>query len=56
MTYEERKLALYCLKANSGYHSEICEECIKYHNCDHMGYDDVMETIIKELEQKTVEP
>ena len=51
MTNEERKLALYCLKASSDYHSEICEECIKYGNCDHTQQDDVTETIIKALEQ-----
>ena len=52
MTRDERKLALYCLKASSDYHSEVCEECINYPNCDHTGQDDVIETIIKELEQK----
>ena len=53
MTDEERKLALYCLKASSDYHSEVCEECIKYPNCDHTGQDDVTETIIKALEQES---
>lgn len=52
MTREERKLALYCLKASSDYHSEVCEECTKYSNCDHTGQDDVTETIIKALEQE----
>lgn len=52
MTDKERKLALYCLKANSDYHSEVCEECINYPNCDHTGQDDVTETIIKALEQE----
>ncbi len=52
MTREERELALYCLKASSDYHSEVCEECIKYPNCDHMGQDDVTEIIIKALEQE----
>ena len=52
MTDEERKLALHCLKASSDYHSEVCEECIKYPNCDHTRQDDVTETIIKALEQK----
>lgn len=51
MTDEERKLALYCLKASSDYHSELCEECINYPNCDHTTQDDVTETIIKELEK-----
>ena len=50
MTREERELALYCLKANSDYHSEVCEECTKYPNCDHTIHDDVTETIIKTLE------
>ena len=52
MTDEERKLALYCLKASSDYHSEVCEECIKYPNCDHTIQDDVTEIIIKALEQE----
>lgn len=52
MTYKERKLALYCLKASSEYHSEVCEECINYPNCDHMIQDDITETIIKALEQE----
>lgn len=52
MTEKERKLALFCLKANSDYHSEICEECIKY-PCSHRIQDDVTETIIKELEQES---
>lgn len=55
MTDEERKLALYCLKASSDYHSEVCEECIKYPNCDHTGQDDVTETIIQSLEQEPCE-
>lgn len=54
MTKKERKLALHCLKANSDYHSEVCEECINYPNCDHTIQDDVTETIIKALEQADV--
>ena len=53
MTDKERKLALYCLKASSDYHSEVCEECINYPNCDHTWQDDVTETIIKALEATT---
>lgn len=52
MTREEKELALYCLKASSDYHSEVCEECINYPNCDHTIQDDVTETIIKALEQE----
>lgn len=52
MIREERKLALYCLKANSDYHSEVCEECVNYPNCDHTIQDDVTEIIIKALEQE----
>ena len=52
MTKEERKLALYCLKANSDHHSEVCEECAKYSNCDHTMQDDVTEMIIKTLESQ----
>lgn len=55
MTREEKELALYCLKASSDYHSEVCEECIKYPNCDHTIQDDVTETIIKALEQESCE-
>ena len=54
MTREEKEIALYCIKASSDYHSEVCEECIKYPNCDHTGQDDVTETIIKTLEQEPV--
>ena len=53
MTREERKIALHCLKAYSDYHSEVCEECINYPNCDHTMQDDVTETIIKALEQES---
>lgn len=53
MTREERKLALYCLKARSDYHSEVCEECVKYPNCDHTLQDDITETIIKALEKSS---
>ncbi len=55
MTEKERELALYCLKASSNYHSEVCEECINYPNCDHTIQDDVTETIIKALEQELCE-
>ena len=55
MTNEEREIALYCLKASSDYHSEVCEECVKYPNCEHMIQDDVTETIIKALEQQPCE-
>lgn len=55
MTREEKEIALYCLKASSDYHSEVCEECIKYPNCDHTIQDDVTETIIKALEQEPCE-
>ena len=52
MTEKEREIALYCLKANSDYHSEVCEECTNYPNCDHTIQDDVAETIIKAIEQQ----
>ena len=55
MTNEEKEIALYCLKATSGYHSEVCEECVKYPICDHTMQDDVIETIIKALEQEPCE-
>lgn len=54
MTNEEAKIALYCLKASSDYHSEVCEECINYPNCDHTMQDDITETIIKALEQESI--
>ena len=56
MTEEERKIALYCLKASSDYHSEVCEKCINYPDCDHTMQDDVTETIIKALEQEEGKP
>ncbi len=52
MTNEERKLALYCLKANSDFHKEICEECDMYPSCDHFIQDSVTEMLIEELEQQ----
>jgi hypothetical protein len=54
MTDKEKELALYCLKVSSDYHPEVCEECIKYPNCDHTIQDDVTETIIKALEQEPI--
>jgi len=54
MTREEKEIALYCLKASSDYHSEVCEECVKYPNCDHTIQDDVTETIIKALDQEPI--
>lgn len=41
---------IYCLKASSDYHSELCEECKFYPNCDHMTQDDLTEMNIKDLE------
>ncbi len=55
MTKEERKLALYCLKANSDFHKEVCEECSQYPECDHFIQDGVMEKLIEELEQEPCE-
>ena len=55
MTKEERKLALYCLKANSDLHGEVCEECSQYPECDHFIQDNVMEKLIEELEQEPCE-
>lgn len=52
MTREEKELALYCLKASSDYHPEVCEECIEYYHCDHTRQNDVTETIIKALEHE----
>ena len=52
MTREEKVIAIYCLKASSDYHLEVCEECVKYPNCDHTIQDDVTETIIQALEQE----
>ena len=40
---------IYCLKARSNYHSEICDEC-KYHcDCDRMFLDDLNEIVINIL-------
>lgn len=50
MTREE---ALYCMKANSVLHSEICEECPLYGNTgvDHC-FEDALDEVIKALEQE----
>ena len=45
-----RQDRIYCLKANSDYHRELCEECRFYPNCDHMTQDDMTELTIKDLE------
>ncbi|MBE5917630.1 MAG: hypothetical protein E7273_12420 [Pseudobutyrivibrio ruminis] len=42
---------IYCLKASSDYHSELCEECKFYPNCDHMTQDDMTELTIRDLEK-----
>lgn len=52
MTSDERELAIYCLKSYSDLHSEVCEECSKYPNCDHFQQDELSEKIIKELEKE----
>ena len=45
-----RQDRIYCMKAGSDYHSEVCEECKFYPNCDHMTQDDMTELTIKDLE------
>lgn len=47
MTRQDR---IYCLKASSNYHREVCEECRFYPNCDHITQDDMTELTIKDLE------
>lgn len=42
---------IYCLKVSSDYHSEVCEECKFYPNCDHMTQDDMTEQTIGDLEK-----
>ena len=42
---------IYCLKVSSDYHSELCEECKFYPNCDHMAQDDMTEVTIRDLEK-----
>lgn len=51
-----RQDRIYCLKASSDYHSEVCEECKFYPNCDHMIQDDLTELTIKDLEALEKEP
>ncbi len=51
-----RQDRIYCLKASSDYHSEVCEECKFYPNCDHMTQDDMTELTIKDLEALEQEP
>lgn len=45
-----RQDRIYCLKASSDYHRELCEECRFYPNCDHMTQDDMTELTIEDLE------
>lgn len=45
-----RQDRIYCLKASSDYHRELCEECRFYPNCDHMAQDDMTELTIEDLE------
>lgn len=42
---------IYCLKVSSDYHSEVCDECKYYPNCDHMTQDDMTEVTIRDLEK-----
>ena len=51
-----RQDRIYCLKASSDYHSEVCEECKFYPNCDHMTQDDMTELTINDLEALEQEP
>ena len=51
-----RKDRIYCLKASSDYHRELCEECRFYPNCDHVTQDDMTELTIKDLETLEQEP
>lgn len=51
-----RQDRIYCLKASSDYHSEVCEECRFYPNCDHMTQDDITELTIKDLEALEQQP
>ena len=51
-----RQDRIYCLKASSDYHSEVCEECRFYPNCDHMAQDDMTELTIKDLETLEQKP
>lgn len=45
-----RQDRIYCLKASSDYHRELCEECRFYPNCDHVTQDDMTELTIEDLE------
>lgn len=51
-----RQDRIYCLKASSDYHSEVCEECKFYPNCDHTAQDDMTELTIKDLESLEQDP
>lgn len=51
-----RQDRIYCLKASSDYHRELCEECRFYPNCDHVTQDDMTELTIKDLETLEQEP
>lgn len=51
-----RQDRIYCLKVSSDYHSEVCEECKFYPNCDHMTQDDLTELTIRDLEALEQQP
>lgn len=51
-----RQDRIYCLKASSDYHRELCEECRFYPNCDHVTQDDMTELTIEDLEALEQEP
>lgn len=52
MTREEKEIIVYCLKANSNLHGEVCEECKNFPKCDHFQADSLMEKLIEALEQE----
>lgn len=50
---KERADAIYCLKANSDYHKEVCEECEHFAECDHTLCDDINENILNMLDAES---
>lgn len=40
---------IYCLKMQSDFHNEMCEDCKFYLNCDHLFQNSITEQIIKDL-------
>lgn len=45
-----KELILHCLKSQSDFHKELCEECKIYEKCDHLWLSEVYEKAINIIE------